>query len=586
MGSGTTRGIVPLGENPGASGRFRRSTGPTGPFPAGALPAIFRGELPSPSRVPVPPMPPTAAENRREPSGPQAAGPSGASHGRPAVFLDRDGTLVEDVGWVRSPEQLQWYPDTVRALRLLGDRFVLFLVTNQVGVARGELTHEEMDRVHAHLADELARQGVPLRAVYACPHERGSGCACAKPNPHFLERAAAEHGVDLGASFVVGDHPSDMEFARRGGARGIYVLSGHGERHRAQLTGAESAVVPGILDAARWILARTHPGPSAPGDVERAARILRQGGLVAFPTETVYGLGADALNPSAVARVFECKGRPRFDPLIVHLAEAGALSSVAAEIPAAASELARRFWPGPLTLVLPKRTQVPDITTSGLPTVAARVPDHPLALELLARSGVPVAAPSANPFGRVSPTRAEHVLEQLAGDVDAILDGGPCRVGVESTIVGLTGPRPTLLRAGGLPVEEVEQVVGPLELPPSGGDRPLAPGGLESHYAPRTPLVLRSPASFQPPPGRVGLLAFREPPGRSGYAAVEVLSPTGDLREAAVRLFAALRALDARGLDLIVAEPVPETGLGRAIQDRLKRGAETPSPGTPGHPPR
>jgi L-threonylcarbamoyladenylate synthase len=345
-------------------------------------------------------------------------------------------------------------------------------------------------------------------------------------------------------------------------------------------------VVPGILDAARWILARAHPGPSAPADVERAAQVLRRGGLVAFPTETVYGLGADALNPSAMARVFECKRRPRFDPLIVHLATPEALSSVAAEVTAAAAQLARRFWPGPLTLVLPKRAEVPDITTSGLPTVAVRVPDHPLALSLLEQAGVPVAAPSANPFGRVSPTRAEHVIEQLAGDVDVILDGGPCRVGVESTIVGLTGPRPTLLRAGGVPAEEVEEVVGPLEIPPPAGERPLAPGGLESHYAPRTPLVLRAPASFEPPPGRVGLLALREPPSRSGYAAVEVLSPTGDLREAAVRLFAALRALDARGLDLIVAEPVPESGLGRAILDRLRRGAETPSPGRRARPPR
>jgi L-threonylcarbamoyladenylate synthase len=519
-------------------------------------------------------MRPSDAQDRSTPSPRGPSGLAGTSAGRPAVFLDRDGTLVDDVGYVRSPDQLLWYADTVRALGLLADRFVLFLVTNQVGVARGELTHEEMERVHGHLVAELARQGIPIRAVYACPHDRGADCACAKPNPHFLERASGEHGIDLGASFVVGDHPSDMEFARRGGARGVYVLSGHGERHRAQLTGAESAVVPGILDAARWILARAHAGPSAPSDVARAAEVIRRGGLVAFPTETVYGLGADALNPSAVARVFECKGRPRFDPLIVHLADPGALASVAAEVSAAAAALARRFWPGPLTLVLPKRAEVPDITTAGLPTVAARVPDHPLALSLLEQAGVPVAAPSANPFGAVSPTRAEHVIEQLAGDVDVILDGGPCRVGVESTIVGLAGGRPTLLRAGGVPQEEVEAVVGPLEGPPRPGGRPLAPGGLASHYAPRTPLVLRLPASFQPPPGRVGLLALREPPSRSGYAAVEVLSPSGDLREAAVGLFAALRRLDARGLDLIVAEPVPESGLGRAIQDRLRRGAE------------
>lgn len=201
-------------------------------------------------------MHPPEARNPRPPSAPEAAGPTGEPPGRPAVFLDRDGTLVDDVGFVRSPDELRWYPDTVRALRMLADRFVLFVVTNQVGVARGELTEEQVDRVHRHLVDELARQGVTIRAVYVCPHDRGAGCACAKPNPHFLERAAEEHGIDLGASFVVGDHASDMEFARRGGARAVYVLSGHGERHRGDLTGAESAVVPGILDAARWILAQ------------------------------------------------------------------------------------------------------------------------------------------------------------------------------------------------------------------------------------------------------------------------------------------------------------------------------------------
>lgn len=204
--------------------------------------------------------------------------------------------------------------------------------------------------------------------------------------------------------------------------------------------------------------------------------------------------------------------------------------------------------------------------------MAVRVPDHPLALDLLGRAGVPVAAPSANPFGRVSPTRAEHVIEQLAGEVDAILDGGPCRVGVESTIVSLAEGRPVLLRAGGVPAEELEAVVGPLERPGNSAGRPQAPGSLASHYAPRLPLVLAS-SGTPPPPGRIGLLALGEPVSREGYAAVEVLASSRDLREAAANLFAALRRLDARGLDLIVAEPVPEEGLGRAILDRLRRAA-------------
>ncbi|MEW6488377.1 MAG: L-threonylcarbamoyladenylate synthase [Thermodesulfobacteriota bacterium] len=495
-----------------------------------------------------------------------------ASALRPAVFLDRDGTLIEDVGYVAEPAQARWLPGVFRALELLSGRFPLFVVTNQPGVSRGALTLEQVDGVHRHLVGELAARGVEIREVYACPHDRSLGCRCVKPNPYFLERAARDHGIDLARSFVVGDHPYDMELARGVGARGVYLLSGHGEKHRGELTGAESAVVPGLLDAARWILARTHPGPSGLGEVAAAAELLRRGGTVAFPTETVYGLGAHALDPAAVARVFEIKGRPRFDPLIVHLAGPEALGAVAAEVPPAARELARRFWPGPLTLVLPKRPEVPDLTTSGLPTVAVRVPDHPLALDLLSRAGVPVAAPSANPFGRVSPTRAEHVFEQLAGAVDAILDGGPCRVGVESTIVSLAEGRPVLLRPGGLPAEELEAVVGPLERPGNPAGRPLAPGSLVSHYAPRVPLVLASPGA-PPPPGRIGLLALGEPESRAGYAAVEVLSPSRDLREAAAHLFAALRRLDARGLDLIVAEPVPEEGLGRAILDRLRRAA-------------
>lgn len=497
---------------------------------------------------------------------------------RPAVFLDRDGTLIEDVGYVADPAEAHWLPGVFRALRLLGERFSLFVVTNQPGISRGALTREQVDGVHRHLVGELACQGISIREVYACPHDRRLGCGCAKPNPYFLERAARDHGVDLERSFVLGDHPYDMEFARSAGACGVYLLTGHGEQHRPELTGAESAVVPAILDAARWILARTHRGPSAPSAVASAAELLRRGGTVAFPTETVYGLGAHALDPRAVARIFEVKGRPRFDPLIVHLSSAAALEVVAAEVPWEARELGRRFWPGPLTLVLPKRPVVPDITTSGLPTVAVRVPDHPVALELLCRAGVPVAAPSANPFGRVSPTRAEHVIEQLAGDVDAILDGGPCQVGVESTIVSLAGPRPALLRTGGVPAEDVESLVGPLEWPAGPGQPLLAPGSLASHYAPRTPVVLAEPEAFASAPGRVGLLSLAEPASRAGYTAVEVLSPSGDLREAAANLFSALRRLDARGLDLIVAAPVPGSGLGAAIRDRLRRASAARGP--------
>jgi L-threonylcarbamoyladenylate synthase len=309
-----------------------------------------------------------------------------------------------------------------------------------------------------------------------------------------------------------------------------------------------------------------------PTAIEEAAAVLRRGGLVAFPTETVYGLGADAFNPRAVARVFEVKARPSFDPLIVHLAGAAGLPRVSPTDDPRVGALAARFWPGPLTLVLPRRPEVPDLVTSGLDTVGVRVPAHPAALALIAAAGTPVAAPSANPFGYVSPTTAAHVAELLGPAVDLVLDGGPCRVGVESTILSLAGEPPVILRPGGVPREALEKALGlPLEVAGRVA-RPSAPGQLEKHYATRTPLrILPGPAG-RAPGGRVGLLAWRAA-GPEGYAAAEVLAPDGSSETAAANLFAALRRLDAAGLDLILAEPCDEAGLGHAIMDRLRRAA-------------
>ena len=308
-------------------------------------------------------------------------------------------------------------------------------------------------------------------------------------------------------------------------------------------------------------------------NIEHAARIIRAGGVVAFPTETVYGLGANALDARAVARVFELKARPQFDPLIVHVADSSQLEHLAEALPAAANELVRRFWPGPLTVVVPKRELVPDIVTAGLPSVAVRQPNHPLALGLLRAAAVPIAAPSANRFGGVSPTTAAHVAEEFRDQVDMILDGGPCRVGIESTIVSFVEDRPTLLRPGAVAAEEIERIVGPLAIPAVGAVLPQAPGMLPRHYAPRTPLVLCSEGVPIGPERRLGLLSLTVPADCHGFAAIEILSESGDLREAAANLFAALRRLDAHGLDLIVARPVPEQGLGRAIMDRLRRAA-------------
>ena len=306
--------------------------------------------------------------------------------------------------------------------------------------------------------------------------------------------------------------------------------------------------------------------------LDRAAALLRTGGVVAFPTETVYGLGADAFDARAVARIFEIKARPTFDPLIVHVLDEVMLARVASSVSPAVRALIARFWPGPLTLVLRKQAEVPDLVTAGLPTVAVRMPAHPIARALLARAGTPIAAPSANPFGYLSPTRAEHVAAMLGERVDAIVDGGSTEHGLESTIVMLE-PEAVLLRHGAVPVEAIEAITGPLarELPDA--HRPLAPGRLPQHYAPRTPIRVIDDAASVPQSERerAALLAFRA--AEPGYAASRVLSARGDLREAAAHLFEYLHELDALGLARIDAERVPSEGIGAAISDRLARAA-------------
>jgi L-threonylcarbamoyladenylate synthase len=306
--------------------------------------------------------------------------------------------------------------------------------------------------------------------------------------------------------------------------------------------------------------------------IERAARALAQGQLVAFPTETVYGLGADAGNGEAVARLYDAKGRPSFNPLIAHVSDIAA-ARMLARLDAAAEALAAAFWPGPLTLVLRKRPDCPvaELATAGLDTIALRVPDHPIARDILRALGRPVVAPSANRSGHVSPTTAQHVLGDLAGRIDLIVDGGPAPMGLESTIVACLG-EPLLLRPGALARADIERIVSLHELPPAkAGAEVLAPGQLASHYAPRARLRLDA----QRVQAGEALLAFG-PARIAGEATTAMalnLSERGDLIEAAARLFSHLRALDACGAKSIAVMPIPAEGLGEAINDRLQRAA-------------
>lgn len=307
--------------------------------------------------------------------------------------------------------------------------------------------------------------------------------------------------------------------------------------------------------------------------IEIAAQAICAGELVVFPTETVYGLGANALDAIAVARIFELKQRPRFDPLIVHIASAADLQPLVERIPEWAQQLIEKFWPGPLSIVLPKKACVPDIVTAGLSSVAVRCPAHTVARALIQSAGVPIAAPSANVFGAVSPTTAEHVRQQFDDRLPHILDAGPCSVGVESTVVSFVHDKPMLLRPGGVTREEIETVIGAVELGKTEDAQPVSPGQLSRHYSPATPLVLTDDEIDWQSSGRVGLLVLQATMKRTGFEAVEVLSENGCLNEAAANLFAAMRRLDSLGLDLIVARPMTESGLGAAIMDRLRRAA-------------
>ncbi|HEX5001023.1 MAG TPA: L-threonylcarbamoyladenylate synthase [Bacteroidia bacterium] len=307
-------------------------------------------------------------------------------------------------------------------------------------------------------------------------------------------------------------------------------------------------------------------------NILEAAALLREGKVVAIPTETVYGLAANALNPDAVLEVFRVKERPSFDPLIVHIGDEEQLPDLVESLPDQARMLMDRFWPGPLTLVFRKKNSIPDVVTAGLDTVGVRMPSHPLTLELLRSLPFPLAAPSANPFGYISPTTAKHVADQLGGKIPYILDGGDCEVGVESTIVGFENNKCVIYRYGGISADSISELVGDLVIKTSARLIAPAPGMLESHYAPSKQFRFHLPSQDEMKQSVSGIIYFKKPEQYiRGNEIYEVLSPEGNLDEAARNLFAALRRMDASDATCIFAEPVPDEGLGKAVNDRLRR---------------
>ena len=308
-------------------------------------------------------------------------------------------------------------------------------------------------------------------------------------------------------------------------------------------------------------------------DLKKARELLDQGNLVAIPTETVYGLAGNALDSKAIIQIFQVKNRPQFDPLIVHVANMAQAKELVESFPAKAEKLALKFWPGPLTFLLKKKSIIPDLVTSGIDTIGVRCPDHPLTQSLLQSLSFPLAAPSANPFGYVSPTRPDHVNDQLGDQIKYILDGGECRVGLESTIIGFENDRAIIYRLGGLRVEDIEKEIGKVEIQLNSSSNPKAPGQLKSHYAPLKKVKLGNLPELLPQYShlRVGVLAFQKGIEQVDPKNQIILSRSGNIEEAAQHLFAALRELDKKEIDVILAEFLPSEGLGKAINDRLRR---------------
>jgi L-threonylcarbamoyladenylate synthase len=310
-------------------------------------------------------------------------------------------------------------------------------------------------------------------------------------------------------------------------------------------------------------------------DIEKAKQLLESGALVAIATETVYGLAGNALEPSAVSKIFEVKNRPDFDPLIVHVFSLGRSTSYVRDIPPQAHLLVEQFWPGPLTLLLTKTSLIPDIVTAGLDRVGVRCPDHPLTRALLEQLTFPLAAPSANPFGYVSPTTPQHVQDQLGDKIPYILDGGPCAIGIESTVIGWEHSQPVIYRMGGISTEQIESVIGRVQVRRHSTSRPQAPGQVSSHYAPRKSFILGDLQALleSKKSERIGVLSFKTPVTGLPAGHQLVLSPSGNLAEAAHNLFSMLRQFDQMDIDMVFAEEVPDIGVGRAINDRLRRAA-------------
>lgn len=502
--------------------------------------------------------------------------PDNASASKPALFLDLKGLWVESAADAGAPGEGRPYPDIIPALLTLQEHYLLFVVTLRPETATDPPRSRTDDGVDPVLSGILSRGGVKIQEWVVCLYARNHHVPRHRyKDGRSVRQMAEDYGLDLQRSFVIGGHSRDVRFAEEIGACALHLLTGEGGRHLTDLP-ADTFLFHRFADASAWVLRHPDYKAALKQSIDEAVRSIRGGGVAAFPTETVYGLGADVFQPDAVAKIFQVKGRPQSNPLIAHIADAGQVALLASVVPDAARCLMDAFWPGPLTLVLPKQETVPDVVTGGLPTVGIRMPAQPIALDLIRRCGTPLAAPSANRFTCTSPTTATHVNDQLGDRCPVVIDGGACRVGVESTVVSFADAVPVILRPGGIPNEAIAERLGCV----NGFARSVAPaapaespGMMPNHYAPATKLSAyhEIPEAYRSR-SDVGIILFR--PSTLPYSGVvEILSGCGDAQEAAANFFAAVQRLDCLDLREIVVEYAPDHGLGRALNNRLSKAA-------------
>ncbi|MGM0431555.1 MAG: L-threonylcarbamoyladenylate synthase [Spirochaetota bacterium] len=467
---------------------------------------------------------------------------------RSAVFLDWDAVAFQQSQQaVAKGQEVSHSHRLVRELGRLSQHHLLCLLCS------GESVSESRD-----LLQQVRAAGIP----YECWNQRWED--------ENLKTAADSLEVMPAKAILITNNILHAKHSLRAGFTVLYLLQGERSLQFDDLP-ADLLLFHTLTEAADWLESHPKGQQSLHEAIKHGAGVIQHGGLTVFPTETVYGLGADALQPEAVAKIFSAKQRPFNDPLITHVASEQQVRMLVQQIPEKAERLMQAFWPGPLTLVMEKSSAVPDIVTAGNPTVAIRMPGNPIALELIQCSGTPIAAPSANTFGKTSPTTAHHVADQLEGAYEAIINGGACRVGVESTVLSLVTDPPTLLRPGGVTIENIEEIIGHITV--TGSDEKIifdSPGMFPSHYAPKTPMIVTpEPQNYAHEPN-IAVMLFG-PPQTDYTGKVYVLSARRDPAEAALQLYQTMRNIDREQLRLIVAEKLPSEGLGAAVNDRMNR---------------